>query len=66
MRQGIPSKKDLGKKIGPDDVGNDDLAAIGVKTGLNPLRTCDIANTRGWRGKEFPASGGHTNARCAE
>ena len=66
MRNGIPSKKDLGKIIGPDDVGNDDLAAISMKTGLNPLRTCDIVNTRGRRGKEFPASGGHTNARCAE
>ena len=29
--QGIPSKNNL-DKIGPDDVGNDDLAAIGMKT----------------------------------
>ena len=54
---GIPSADDL-DRIGPDDVGNDDLAAIGTKTMLNPLRTCDIANTREWRGKVRAATSG--------
>eukprot|EP01052_Picozoa_sp_SAG31_P021126 SAG31_NODE_1617_length_7733_cov_6.446817_11_plen_422_part_00 len=58
---GVPSRDDLGK-IGTDDAEptTDELR---YKTSLNPLRTMDIVNSRGWREREFPASGGHTNAR---
>jgi CubicO group peptidase (beta-lactamase class C family) len=60
---GIPTADNLGR-IGGDDVSNDELEAIAHKTSLNPLRTTDIVNTRGWRQREFPASGGHANARA--